>query len=115
MKVIRHALAKFGFGPTESQQYRPNYQQLMREALQRVRNAEICIQEARSLEELDTSRSAMAAAWAEVQQVVRLAKRDQGIALRPIAETEELHRNLRDLLNHRTGEHPRNRKTGTHR
>ena len=115
MQVIQRALARLGFGPAETKEYRPDYQYLMQSALSRVRTAELCIQEARSLEELDTARAAMAAAWAEVQQLVRTAKRDRGIAVKPISETEEMHRNLRDFMNHRTTEKSGNRKTGTNR
>ncbi|HEY3364439.1 MAG TPA: hypothetical protein VGK74_05250 [Symbiobacteriaceae bacterium] len=116
MHVIQRALSRLGFGPVEQKEYRPDYQHLMQSALLRVRTAELCIQEARSLEELDTARASMAAAWAEVQQLVRMAKRDRGIAVKPISETEEMHRNLRDFLNHRTpGDKPGHRKTGTNR
>lgn len=79
----------------------PSYHSMMRDALQRVAMAELQIKEAKTIEELDVGRSAMAAAWAEVQQLVRTAKRDRGIAVRPVAETEELHRQMRDHMNHR--------------
>lgn len=114
MRAFRHALTRLGLAQAEHTEYRPNYQDLMANALKRVRTAELCIQEARTLEELDTARASMAAAWAEVQQLVRTAKRDRGIAVKPISETEELHRNLRDFMNHRpAAEGPTRRKTGS--
>jgi polyribonucleotide nucleotidyltransferase len=101
--VLRRALGALGIKPTqeENNSKLDYYQEMMRQALSRIRMAELQIQEATSLEELDIGRSAMQAGWAEVQQLVRTAKRDRGLTVRPIAETEELHRNMRDYLNHR--------------
>ncbi len=79
----------------------PNYSALMQEVLGRVRMAELQIHEALSPEELDVGRSSLMAGWAEVQQLIRTAKRERGLPLRPVAETEELHRKLRDFMNHR--------------
>lgn len=102
MDILYRALDAMGLrsqpGPTE---LRPNYPLLMKDALHRVRLAELQIREATTLEDLDIGRSSLLAAWAEVQQLVRTAKRERGIAVRPVAETEELHRNLRDRMNHR--------------
>lgn len=118
VQVLRRALGALGFKAAEVQSgHNPEYHDMMREALRRIRMAELQIQEATSLEELDLGRSSLMAGWAEVQQLVRTAKRDRGISLRPISETEELHRNMRDFLNHRVeGErnNPR-RRTGTAR
>jgi len=79
----------------------PDHHALMLEALSRVRVAELLIREATNPEELDVGRSSLQAGWAEVQQVVRTAKRDRGLPLRPVSETEELHRKLKDFMNHR--------------
>lgn len=89
---------------------------MMAVTLQRMRLAELQIKEATTLEDLDIGRSALLACQAEIQQLIRAAKRERGITLRPIAETEEMHRNLRDFLNHR-GEADRQlrRRTGTGR
>lgn len=80
----------------------PSDQELMQDALRRVRTAELQLQEATSLEELDIARAALQSCHAELQQLIRTVKRDRGITLRPIAETEEMHRNLRDFLNRRS-------------
>jgi len=123
MQVLRRALGALGFtNHTASDPVRdkPDYQILMHEALRRIRMAELQIQEATSLEELDLGRSALLSGWAEVQQLVRTAKREKGISVRPIAEIEERHRNMRDFLNHRvtdSGSHggSMRRRTGTTR
>lgn len=93
------------------------YQRRMRQALSRIRLAELQIQEATSLEELDIARSELQSGFAEVQQLVRSAKRDRGIALRTIAENEEIHRNLRQTMQRGSGgQHgAKRRKTGTNR
>ena len=116
VQVLRRALGALGFASQPEEPPRNDrYQELMRQALTRIRMAELQIQEATSLEELDIGRSAMQAGWAEVQQLVRTAKRDRGLPVRPIAETEELHRNMRDYLNHRIegDRNPARRRTGT--
>jgi len=119
VKVLRRALGAFGLKPAEEEQRRdrPDYQSLMQSALSRIRMAELQIQEATSLEDLDIGRSSMMAGWAEVQQLVRAAKRERGISVRPISETEEMHRNLRDRLYHRpeVERTPSRRRTGTER
>lgn len=99
MQVLNKALGFIGIRAGNEDPHRPDYQRLMKEALYRVGMAEHMLQEAGSLEQLDLARSAMQSAQAEVQQVIRLAKRERGIALRPIAETEELHRKMRDFMN----------------
>jgi hypothetical protein len=118
MQILRRTLGALGFKVTpqeEPKEQEADYQTMMRAALSRVRLAELQIQEATTLEELDVGRSEMMAGWAEVQQLVRQAKRERGIAVRPISETEELHRQLRDILAHRdAGAIPR-RRTGTGR
>jgi len=118
VQVFRRALGALGFQKEtqDVQSERPDYQQRMKDALSRIRMAELQIQEATSLEELDLGRSTLLAGWAEVQQLVRTAKRERGITLRPISETEELHRNMRDFLNHRQDPNATARKrTGTTR
>jgi hypothetical protein len=116
MQVFRRALGVLGFAKEtqEVPQDRPDYQEMMRDALTRIRMAELQIKEATSLEELDLGRSALLSGWAEVQQLVHTAKRDRGIPVRPISDTEELHRNMRDFLNHRQDPNAAARKrTGT--
>jgi hypothetical protein len=78
-----------------------DYRALMEDALRRIRLSELQIKEATTVEDLDIGRSTLLQAWAEVQQLVRTAKRDRGISVRPVAETEEMHRKLRDFMNHR--------------
>lgn len=70
----------------------------MQSALERVETARQMLREARSLEELDLARAALQQAQAEVQHVIRSAKRERGVALRPIAETERAYQNLRTRL-----------------
>ncbi|MFZ5822911.1 MAG: hypothetical protein ACOY94_01000 [Bacillota bacterium] len=116
MQTLHKALGLIGIRAGEKGNGRPNYQQLMREALDRVATAERMLREAGSLEQLDLARSAHQSAQAEVQQVIRAAKRERGIALRPIAETEELHRKLRDLMHgQKSQERPSRRRGGTGR
>jgi hypothetical protein len=101
MQWVRRALSVLRFHAVPEARG-PSAQERMRELLHRIRTAERQIQEATSLEELDIGRATLIAAHAEMQQLIRIAKRERGIALRPIAETEELHRNLRDFLNQRS-------------
>lgn len=70
----------------------------MKAALSRVETARQMMREARTLEELDLARSALQQAQAEVQHVIRSAKRERGVALRPIAETEQVYRTLWERL-----------------
>lgn len=80
----------------------PDYQAMMRAALEQMKTAERMVKEADTLEQLEIARAALQQAQAEVQRVIRMAKRDQGIALRPIAENEALHKQLREYMR-RTG------------
>jgi hypothetical protein len=116
MRVWRRALDLLGFQEIhhEGQQLH-TYQQMMKAALNRIHMAELQLKEATSLEELDIARSMLLSGHAEVQQLVRTAKRDRGIALRPIAETEEIHRTLKETMFPRssTERSSGRRKTGT--
>lgn len=103
MQLLSRALDLIGWkGAPESVELHPNYNALMQSALHRVRLAELQIKEATTIEDLDVGRSGLHAAWAEVQQLIRTAKRDRGIPVRSVAETEEMHRRMRDFMNHRT-------------
>lgn len=114
MHVFSRALELIGFrAPLGSVELHASYQLLMEDALRRVRLAELQIREATTVEDLDIGRSSLLAAWAEVQQLVRTAKRDRGIALRPVSETEEMHRKLRDYMNHRTETPHRKKASGS--
>lgn len=105
MPLLNRALQLIGFRPTETKvNLDPNYRRLMDDALARVRLCELQIQEATTLEELDVGRCSLQAAMAEVAHLVRSAKRKWGISLRPIAETEEMHRKLRDFMAKRSDE-----------
>lgn len=81
----------------------------MQQALGRVRMAEVQISEASSLEELDLGRTALQQAYAEVQHVVRAAKRDLGIPLRTIDECTSMHQRLIHHLFKGTAEGARQR------
>lgn len=70
------------------------YEAQLDEALERLRLAERLIQEASTLEDLDIGRTIFQSAKAEVSQLVRLAKQERGIALRPISEVEERYNKL---------------------
>lgn len=72
----------------------PDYYVRMRAALDHIRMAELQLAQATSLEEFDLGRSALQQAHAEVQHIVRQAKRDLGLPLRPIQECEEMHRQM---------------------
>lgn len=115
MHLVKRALKILGFDAAQEDdpKARPDYFEYMRGALNRIRMAELQIHEATTLEDLDIGRSALLAAQAEVQQLVRSAKRERGITVRPISETEELHRNMRDLLNNRVNAARRQQRTGT--
>lgn len=115
METIGRSFEQWVVRLARGKERRPSDQELMQDVLRRIRTAEVQIQEATSLEELDIARTTLQSAQAELQQLVRKVKRDRGITLRPIAETEELHRNLRDYLNHRsdTLRLPKRKRTGT--
>ncbi len=70
------------------------FQEHMEEALRRVRIARLQITEATTIEELDIGKSNLQMAFAEVQRVVRLAKADAGLELRPVEEVEERYRRM---------------------
>lgn len=65
------------------------YESQLDEALERLRLAERLMREAGTLEDLDIGRTQFQSAQAEVSQLIRLAKKERGIALRPISEVEE--------------------------
>ena len=117
MHLLQRAMGVLGFRLPEREGQRcPDYPQLMKTALQRIRMAELQIQEACSLEDLDVGRSELLAAQAEVQQLVRGAKRERGIAVKPIAQNEEEYHKLIDFMNNRaTPDRAPRRKTGTAR
>lgn len=99
MQVLYRALNFLGIRAGKGDSGLPDYQESMRQALDRMAAAQRMIQEAVTLEQLDLARSDIAAAQAQLQQVIRQAKRDRGIALRPISETEEIHRRIRESIN----------------
>jgi hypothetical protein len=100
MQVWRRALGFLGFQRKEQPvAVEMGVYEALQKALWRIRLADLRLQEATTLEELDVARSERQSAWAEVQQIIRSAKRARGIAVRPIAETEELYRNMREHLN----------------
>ncbi|WP_374711631.1 hypothetical protein [Symbiobacterium terraclitae] len=96
--MLEKALRLIGFRARKDEHREPDHHALMRAALQRVENARQMFREARTLEELDLARSALQQAQAEVQHVIRLAKRERGIALMPISETEQAYRRLWDRI-----------------
>lgn len=65
------------------------YEAQLDEALERLRLSERLMREAGTLEDLDIGRTIFQSAQAEVSQLIRLAKQERGIALRPISEVEE--------------------------
>lgn len=117
MRLLRNAMSLLGLGGRQENEGRTEHQRLMQSALNRIHMAELQLREATSLEELDIARSAILSGHAEVQQLIRTVKRDRGITVRSIAETEELFRNMREFINHRTepGRTSVRRKTGTER
>nr|PZN73737.1 MAG: hypothetical protein DIU55_02280 [Bacillota bacterium] len=100
--MLQRALRLLRFRTPEPAVPVPDHQALMKAALARVETARQMMREARTLEELDLARSALQQAQAEVQHVIRTAKREQGVALRPIAETEEVYRTLWERLKGRS-------------
>lgn len=96
--MLQKALRLLGFRAPKNEYREPDHYALMRSALLRVENARQMMREARTLEELDLARSALQQAQAEVQHVIRAAKRERGISLLPIAETEQAYRRLWDRL-----------------
>lgn len=96
--VLQKALGFLGFRVSPLTRPLPDYRSLMQSSLDRVDSARQMLREARTLEELDMARSSLQQAQAEVQHLIRAAKRDQGLTLRPIAETEQLYRRLWDRI-----------------
>lgn len=111
MQVLHRALGLIGirYGRGSRQ---PDYQRMMYEALDRARGAEAMMREATTLEHFDLARSDLQAAHAQLQQVLRQAKRDRGMTLRPVAETEEIHRRMREFLNGQDPDRPSKSKRG---
>lgn len=66
--------------------------QLMRGAVHRLRMAELQLAEATTLEEIDGGTEAFQRAVAELETVVRLAKLQQGLQVRPAGEAEAMYR-----------------------
>lgn len=101
---LQRALALLGIRSERDRLEQPDYAQLLREALDRVRTAELLMREATTFEQLDVARSALSSAQAELQQLIRSAKREQGIALRPVMENEEMHRQMQDYMGRAVGD-----------
>lgn len=101
MQIVRQLLAAVGMGQPLPVDDTPDYTQMMNSALERMRLAEIQICEAGSLEELDCGRANLQSAQAEMVQLIRTAKKQRGMSLRPISECEEMHRRL---VEHMTGQ-----------
>jgi hypothetical protein len=74
------------------------YEIQLDEALDRLRLAERLMHEAATLEDLDIGRTIFQSAQAEVSQLIRLAKKECGITLRPIDEVEERFQQLRKRM-----------------
>lgn len=63
-------------------------------ALERYRWAEAQVREAATPEELELAHQAWLAAQADLQWLIRLAKRDRGDDLRPVSETHRVYQAL---------------------
>jgi hypothetical protein len=113
MQVLRRAMTMLGLGGVPEDGRKSDYQVLMRAALSRIRMAELQLREATSLEELDIARSSILSGQAEIQQLVRTAKRERGISVRPISETEETYKTMLRNMGYQLDEHRTRRKTGT--
>ena len=96
--MLQRALGLLRLRSQEPAAREPDHHALMKAALARVETAHQMLREARTLEELDLARSALQQAQAEVQHVIRTAKRERGVALRPIAETEKVYLTLWERL-----------------
>lgn len=70
------------------------YRERMAQVIERVRRAELQIAQAKELEELDMGRTALQQALAEMQHLIRMAKRERGIELRSIEESESRYREM---------------------
>lgn len=99
MRFLSRLLISVGLipQPSEPEETR-EYVALMHRALERIRVAEVQMREATSLEELDVGRSALKAAQAELVQLIRTVKRERGLAVRPVAECEEAHRQMLETM-----------------
>ncbi len=75
-----------------------DYRERMYRALDRMRTAELQIAQATDLEDLDMGRTALKQAFAEVQHIIRSAKREQGIPLRSIGESEAIYQKIMDTI-----------------
>lgn len=85
-------------GVRRSRVDREDHQTQVQEAIGRLRLAELELQQATSLEALDLARARIVAAQYELQQLIRAAKRERGITLRPIAEVEANYLRMLQLL-----------------
>lgn len=115
MRFLSRLLASVGLIPQPSEPEETRlYVAKMHEALERIRVAELQMREATSLEELDVGRSALKAAQAELVQLIRTVKRERGVAVRPVAECEEAHRQILDNLSAQArGQRPPNQPDST--
>lgn len=105
LQAIRHWQA------APARRLSPHYER-MQAALARLRNAELQIAQATTIEDLDIGRTALAQATAEVQHVIRMAKRERGIPLRSTEETEAIHRALLDRVAGRRNRVAKARRSG---
>lgn len=92
MSVFRAIGRLFGFKDPEP--VPSEAERRWRAALERYRWAEVQLREAATPEELELAHQAWLAAQADLQWLVRLAKRDQGQALRPVSETHRVYQAL---------------------
>lgn len=115
MQVLHKALGLLGIRSGKGNQ-EPDYQGMMRQALDRISGARRMLQEAGTLEQLDLARSDLQVAQAQIQHLLRQAKRERGITLRTVAETEEIYRQMRAYMNGQESERPgpnRDGRTGS--
>lgn len=87
------------------------YRARMQNALERMRLAEMQIAQAKELEELDMGRTALQQAFAEVQHLIRAAKRERGIPVRAVGDSEEIYRSVVDTIAGRRGQGAAHRRT----
>lgn len=99
MSVVARALRSFQAG--RSGPVFHQYQERMRVAVEKVHTAQLQVRQATSIEELDLGRSALQQAYAEIQHLVRSAKRECGIPLRDVSETESMYQQLMVTLKQR--------------
>ena len=77
------------------------YADRMLTAVGKVRTAELQVGQATTLDELDLGRCALQQAHAEIQHLIRSAKRELGIPVRDIGESEAMYLRLMRKLNRR--------------